>query len=50
VAEIPVFAHLGIVDVPLAANPPQQGLLLLRYWITTEFGAYLHRANITYLV
>ena len=41
-AKITILANLSIVDVTLATDPPQQGLLLLRCWITTKFISDLH--------
>jgi len=42
-AEIMVFAHLGIVDIPLATNPLQQCLLLRTSGVTTKAISNLHR-------
>ena len=42
-AEIPVFAHFGVVDMPLTADPPQQGLFLNGSGIATKFISDLHR-------
>ena len=47
-AEILVFAHFGIVDVPLATDPLQQGLFLRRSGVTTKTIADLHEVSVAH--
>src|ERR1035437_6312591 len=41
-AEVPIFLHLGVIDIPLAADPLHQYVRLFGRWVTAEFVSYLH--------
>ena len=43
--EIPIFVHLGIVDVPLTTDPLQQDLRLCGGWVTAKTISDLHECD-----